>query len=81
MIESPQLPTGLCSKDFAGINEKLDNIDIMLRGNGEPGLKARVASLEKSENTRQRLQWLVVSVVVSLLLARVWSFLNGLTEG
>ena len=42
----------VCQKAFAEINQKLDRIDKLLRGNGDDvGIKTRLDRLEQSESS------------------------------
>jgi hypothetical protein len=46
--------------------EKLNSIDESIRGNGKPGLMMRIDRLERTEVVRNRIQWGVGIVVLSM---------------
>jgi hypothetical protein len=78
------------------IKERVDDIHYAIYGNGEPGLKARVVVLEKSDEDRaarearavESRSWLVRAIVAALILNSVasgfavvkWAMLPAKTE-
>ncbi len=60
-----------CRSQFEHIIDKLDRLDVSIRGNGKPGIERRLDRLERAEATRTRLMWLVVGSVVTLLVGTI----------
>ena len=62
----------VCQKAFAEINQKLDRIDKLLRGNGDDvGIKTRLDRLEQSEIVRRKQMWIIVTACVMGLVSLV----------
>lgn len=62
--------------ELADIHAKLDRLDEAIRGNGTPGIKARLDRLEQIEAGRKRLTWTVVGACVSAAVASVMQILQ-----
>ncbi|MFI4860255.1 MAG: hypothetical protein ACIAXF_06190 [Phycisphaerales bacterium JB063] len=62
------------------ISSRLDQIDRMLRGNGQQGLTVRVAVLESAMNSANKLMWLVLATCVSSIGAALVAFLSNLGD-
>lgn len=52
---------------FGSMEEKLDGIDELLRGNGAPGLRSDVEKLKDTSASTKRLFWVGVTAVVGLV--------------
>ncbi len=59
-------------QELAEIHVKLDRLDEAIRGNGKPGINARLDRLEATERTRSRLLWIIAGAVVSLAVSALW---------
>jgi len=59
-------------QELSEIHAKLDRLDEAIRGNGKPGINARLDRLEASERTRSRLLWIIAGAVVSLAVSALW---------
>ncbi len=59
-------------QELAEIHAKLARLDEAIRGNGKPGINARLDRLEASERTRSRLLWIIAGAVVSLAVSALW---------
>ncbi|MBN2377056.1 MAG: hypothetical protein JXD22_11685 [Sedimentisphaerales bacterium] len=70
-----------CKQAFANISEQLGRIDESLRGNGKPGLNARVDSLEKSRNaedkSRSKFLWMITGSIVTMASGYLWQKFIG----
>jgi len=53
----------ICKGEFALLHNKLDKIDVSLRGNGKPGITTRIDRLEQDRVGRSRLVWLLIGIV------------------
>ena len=67
----------VCRDEFAAIHEKLDRLDVSVRGNGKPGLQVRLDRLEAAERNRSRLVWLMIGAAVTLAATAVWQQVFG----
>lgn len=66
-----------CKDAFETLFTKFDRLDSSIRGNGKPGINARLAKLEDAEATRSKLVWLVVAAAVVQVVATVWAQIGG----
>ena len=48
-----------CQQQFDILFEKLDRIDVAIRGNGKPGIQVRLDRLEQERLNRSKLAWFV----------------------
>ena len=62
----------ICRSEFAKINQKLDRLDMAIRGNGKPGIATRIDRLEQSGQRRSKLGWLIVAAVVGNIVSVVF---------
>ena len=67
----------VCKGEFAAVHEKLDRMDVALRGNGKPGIQVRLDRLEQDARRQARLVWLVVGVALTLAARSAWHALMG----
>ncbi len=64
-------------KEFGIVNKKLDEIDLLLRGEGqEDGLKGRVGTLERHKRFVSRVLWFVCPAIGSGLCYVFWILLQ-----
>ncbi len=61
-----------CVDRFDRIDDKLDGIDLALRGNGTPGLKQRVDRLEEAHGTIRKLLWVLLGCLAPFLAGAAW---------
>lgn len=70
-----------CKEAFEKISKQLEQIDESIRGNGKPGLNARVDNLEKyhaaANKGRSKLLWVIVGAVVTLASRFLWQKFIG----
>ncbi len=71
MSECHTIPNASCESEFADIKKALASIDTALRGNGVPGIKQRIDSLERLAGVLTRLIWIMVIASSPLLVATV----------
>ena len=66
-------------KDATGVLfKKLDGIDKMLRGNGQPGMMVRVDRLEQESITRSKIFWITAAAIIGLCSSGIYAiFLKG----
>lgn len=50
-------------KHFEVIHEKLDRLDVAIRGNGKPGILIRLDRLEQDAKRQARLIWLLLGAL------------------
>ena len=55
-----------CEKNFEILFKKLDKMDEAIRGNGKPGIQARLGSLESKAKSQSRLLWMLVGACLSV---------------
>jgi len=67
----------VCKNDFAKIHAALDRLDTAIRGNGRPGIQARLSRLEAAEATRSKLLWTIAVAVVALAVGALWKLIFG----
>jgi len=67
----------VCKNDFTKIHAALDRLDIAIRGNGRPGIQARLSRLEAAETTRSRLLFIIAGSVVALAVGALWKIFFG----
>lgn len=67
----------VCETEFYKLNDKLDMLDILLRGNGKIGLVTRMDRLEVAAVSRGRWFWLILGIVSTLIIGTVWRFIGG----
>ena len=65
-----------CQEKFELLFQKLDKIDMAIRGNGKPGLNQRMAQIETDARRTARLIWLVVGAAVTGLVSAGFLFLT-----
>lgn len=56
----------LIREELEAVEGKIDTLDSAIRGNGTPGLKQRVASLEQSRTLNKKLWGSILAVVVAV---------------
>lgn len=56
------------------INEKIEDHQKKLYGNGKEGLIIVVDRLEKSKDRANKLNWLIIAALVPLVVASLWGF-------
>jgi hypothetical protein len=56
--------------------DQIDRLDTAIRGNGHIGLNGRVDRLERSEATRSRMLWTIMTTTVGLAGHAVWQILS-----
>lgn len=59
-------------QELAEIHATLSRLDEAIRGNGKPGIYARLERLEVAEHTRSRLLWIIAAAVASLAVSALW---------
>lgn len=64
---------------LAAIWEKLDRLDIAIRGNGRPGIQVRLDRLEATEGVRSKLLWSVAAAVAVMAVGTVWKMIVGVS--
>jgi len=70
-------PKDQCQREFRVLFEKLDRLDEAVRGNGRPGIQARLSRLESAEAIRGRLLWVIASATVALAVGALWKLFFG----
>lgn len=60
---------------FSKIFEKLDRIDVAIRGNGKPGIIVRLDRLEHSAKSQAKLIWLLIGAVAAGLTTAIATIL------
>ena len=64
-----------CQQQFDILFEKLDRIDVAIRGNGKPGIIVRLDRLEQSAKSQAKLIWLLIGAVAVGLTTAIASVL------
>jgi len=64
-----------CQQQFDILFEKLDRIDVAIRGNGKPGILIRLDRLEQSAKSQAKLIWLLVGAVAAGLTTAIATIL------
>ena len=64
-------------RQFEAIHEKLDRLDVAIRGNGKPGILIRLDRLEQDAKRQSRLIWLIVGAVVTALASGIVGWIAG----
>jgi len=64
-----------CQQQFEILFEKLDRIDVAIRGNGKPGIIVRLDRLEQSAKSQAKLIWLLVGAVAAGLTTAIATIL------
>jgi hypothetical protein len=64
-----------CQQQFDILFEKLDRIDVAIRGNGKPGIIVRLDRLEQSAKSQAKLIWLLVGAVAAGLTTAIATIL------
>jgi len=64
-------------RQFEAIHEKLDRLDVAIRGNGKPGILIRLDRLEQDAKRQSRLIWLIVGAVVTALASGIANWIAG----
>ncbi len=70
-----------CHHRFDRIDDKLDTLDIAIRGNGKPGLERRVTLLEVAAASSRRLLWLLIGTAVGTAASTIATLLLALARG
>lgn len=63
-------------RQFEAIHEKLDRLDVAIRGNGKPGILIRLDRLEQDAKRQSRLIWLIVGAVITALTSGIVGWLS-----
>ena len=58
-------------RQFEAIHEKLDRLDVAIRGNGKPGILIRLDRLEQDAKRQGKLIWLIVGAVITVLTSAI----------
>jgi len=77
MCPNSEIIRQVCLREFRSIDTKLDRLDEAIRGNGKPGLQARLSRLEAAEATRSRLLFIIAGSVVALAVGALWKLIFG----
>ncbi|MEZ6193748.1 MAG: hypothetical protein R3C45_21100 [Phycisphaerales bacterium] len=64
-------------RQFEAIHEKLDRLDVAIRGNGKPGILIRLDRLEQDARRQSKLIWLIVGAVVTALASGITGWVAG----
>ena len=64
-----------CQQQFEILFEKLDRIDVAIRGNGKPGIIVRLDRLEQSAKSQAKLIWLLIGAVAAGLTTAIATIL------
>jgi hypothetical protein len=64
-----------CQQQFDILFEKLDRIDVAIRGNGKPGIIVRLDRLEQSAKSQAKLIWLLAGAVAAGLTTAIATIL------
>ena len=64
-----------CQQQFDILFEKLDRIDVAIRGNGKPGIIVRLDRLEQSARSQAKLIWLLIGAVAAGLTTAIATIL------
>ena len=67
----------VCKRNFEEIHEKLDRLDVAIRGNGKPGIQRRLDRLEAADAVRSKLLWTITAAVVALAAGALWKLIFG----
>ncbi|MEM6260207.1 MAG: hypothetical protein AAGI37_18175 [Planctomycetota bacterium] len=59
------------------LDERMDAIEHLISGNGEPGLNERVRTIERGMHILNRIAWMTLTCVGALVLGRLWSLLQA----
>lgn len=62
-------------RQFEAIHEKLDRLDVAIRGNGKPGILIRLDRLEQDAKRQSRLIWLIVGAVITAVTSGIVGWL------
>ena len=57
-------PFQQCLDEFHTMNQKLDRLDVAIRGNGKPGILVRLDRLERVSQVKNRVLWLLIGAVI-----------------
>ncbi|MCK4982263.1 MAG: hypothetical protein KAS17_05020 [Victivallaceae bacterium] len=57
-----------CKKQFDLLFEKLDKLDLAIRGNGKPGITVRLDRLEQAGKVHTRLIWVLLGAALAALI-------------
>ena len=55
-----------CQQQFDILFEKLDRIDVAIRGNGKPGIQVRLDRLEQERISRSKVTWFVIGCITTI---------------
>lgn len=79
---TPRVTNAVLAVKMDNINERIDQLantveehDKMLRGNGNPGLRAGQAAHTKTLNKIEKISWFVVVVVLGDIIARIMNLI------
>ena len=64
-----------CQQQFDILFEKIDRIDVAIRGNGKPGIIVRLDRLERSAKSQAKLIWLLIGAVAAGLTTAIATIL------
>ena len=67
----------VCKAEFAAVHEKLDRMDVAIRGNGKPGIQVRLDRLESVDRSRSRVVWIIAGAAATLAVSAVWQRIFG----
>ena len=64
-----------CQQQFDILFEKIDRIDVAIRGNGKPGIIVRLDRLEQTAKSQAKLIWLLIGAVAAGLTTAIATIL------
>jgi hypothetical protein len=64
-------------KHFEVIHEKLDRLDVAIRGNGKPGILIRLDRLEQDAKRQAKLIWLLLGALFTGLATSLAMWIAG----
>ena len=77
MCPSSEQYETVCKDQFVSIHNKLDRLDVAIRGNGTPGIQRRLDRLESADAVRSKLLWTITAAVVALAAGALWKLIFG----
>ena len=64
-----------CNQQFDVLFEKLDRIDVAIRGNGKPGITVRLDRLEQNAKRQSRMIWILFGAIATAAATAVATWL------
>jgi lysozyme family protein len=68
----------VCKDEFAGLHDKLDTLDVAIRGNGKPGIQVRLDRLEQEKLSRSKVTWFIVGCIATIAGSLATSWIVGM---